>query len=84
MTKEQIRAKLNMLLKSIYEHRQEIDDIAKEYIADFHFMDFMIKECSYGFFWDCDKSPIGVCVFKCDEYGRVRECRYCGGPVERK
>jgi len=84
VAKEHIRAKLKGLLKLVYEHRQEIADIAKEHIPDFHFLDDRVKECSYGFFWDCEESPIGVCVFRLDDYGRETSCRYCGGPVERK
>lgn len=59
--------------------RGEIDDLAKEYIPDFHFLDFAVST-----FWECDGSPIGMCVFRLDDSGRKMGCRYCGGPVERK
>jgi len=57
----------------------EINKIAKEYIDDFHFMDYAVST-----FWRCEKSPIGMCVFKLNERGRKTDCRYCDGPVERK
>lgn len=62
--------------------RFEIDNIAKEHIPDFHFLDYQVST-----FWTCEKSPIGMCVFKREEIrGQLvpTECRYCGDPVERK
>lgn len=62
--------------------RSQIDQIAKAYIPDFHFLDYKVSD-----FWDCEKSPIGWCVFKREEIrGQLvlTTCRYCGGPVERK
>ncbi len=59
----------------------EIDQIAKSKIPDFHFLDYKVST-----FWPCDKSPIGMCVWKLDQ-GRLHidcKCRYCGNPVERK
>lgn len=59
----------------------EIDQIAKSKIPDFHFLDYKVST-----FWTCEKSPIGMCVWKLIE-GRFSincHCRYCHGPVERK
>lgn len=83
-TPEQIRAILKGLLTIIQEHRNEINDIAKQHIQDFHFLNDRIVECSYGFFWNCDNSPIGICVFGVLKNGQTGSCRYCGGPKERK
>jgi hypothetical protein len=59
--------------------RSRINYIAKEHIADFHFLDYKVST-----FWECEKSPIGMCLFKLDEYSQPTYCRYCDGPVERK
>ena len=58
---------------------QEIDDIAKDHILDFHFLDYRVS-----IFWSCVLSPIGMCVFCIDRNGLLTKCRYCGDPVERK
>ena len=63
----------------------EINHLAKEAIPDFHFLDYRVSE-----FWTCDQSPIGMCLFILDyDNGHpykhyMTECRYCGGPTERK
>ena len=58
---------------------QAVRDLAKEHIEDFHFVDYAVS-----LFWTCDLSPIGMCVFELDDFGRKTRCRYCGGGVERK
>lgn len=58
---------------------QEIRDIAKDHIEDFHFLDHQVST-----FWTCDKSPIGMCVFNLNDRGQMIDCRYCHGPTERK
>lgn len=60
----------------------EIRQIVRQYISEFHFMDHKLSE-----FWDCDESPVGMCVFNLDDRGHVmgdEGCRYCGLPEERK
>lgn len=58
-----------------------IDDIAKAAIPDFHFLDHKVST-----FWDCRKSPIGLCVWDISKHGFHVDCHcyYCGNPVERK
>ena len=58
---------------------QHINDYAKLYIPDFHFMSHKVST-----FWRCSGSPIGMCVFRIDNNGIIRECYYCGGQQERK
>jgi hypothetical protein len=68
--------------RAIDRAQSEVNEIAKLVIPDFHFLDYAVSN-----FWECDKSPIGWCVFKLEEIGgalRKTHCRYCGGPVERK
>jgi hypothetical protein len=60
-------------------HMQAIDKLAAAHVKDFHFLDHKVST-----FWDCDKSTIGMCVFKLDDWGRPTSCIYCHGPVERK
>ena len=76
---EALRRQIQFHARVREHHAGEINRIAKMHIADFHFLDLQVSE-----FWTCDKSPIGMCVFTVDEYGRKLECRYCGGPTERK
>ena len=61
------------------EANASIDDIARAHIPDFHFLDHRVST-----FWTCDGSPIGMCVFLLNDRGHATECRYCGGPEERK
>lgn len=62
-----------------------IGEIAHEHIPDFHFLDYQAST-----FWECEKSPIGMCVFpvRFDTHSgnpcSLGVCRYCGDPVERK
>lgn len=56
-----------------------IVDYTKARVRDYHFMDHKVST-----FWRCDQSPVGMCIFNLDKHGRERDCRYCGGPLERK
>ena len=80
MSKE-IAKQIDDLRITIDSCNHQINEIARKHIPDFHFLDHKVST-----FWDCDKSPIGMCVWNLDE-GRFNNnchCRYCGGPVERK
>lgn len=35
-------------------------------------------------FWDCEKSPIGCCIYKHYEDRAHDHCLFCGQPEERK
>ena len=37
-----------------------------------------------GTFWDCPKSPFGLCVYDHYEDGAHDNCLFCHGPEERK
>ena len=73
------------LIKEKYEqirkYHSQIDNIAKRYIPDFHFLNHKVSN-----FWMCEKSPIGWCVWDIRENGYNVDCQccYCKGPVERK
>lgn len=73
------RATIQEKVRSIERLKTEIDDIAKGAISDFHFMSHRVST-----FWTCDKSPIGVCVFRINDHGQIRGCYFCGNPIERK
>ncbi len=80
-TQEDARA----LIGDAYRQQRELEHgvqlLARTLIPDFHFMDYKVSN-----FWECERSPIGWCVFELDE-GRFHidcVCRYCGDPVERK
>lgn len=83
MTEENQRRAIAQLVldaaKRIEEDHQFVRDVAESLIPDFHFMDHEVS-----LRWRCDKSPIGMCVFRLNENGQKTYCRYCGGPVERK
>jgi len=55
--------------------RREVDSCAKSVIPDFNPVFHFVGE-----FWDCDKSPCGVCVFDKE----TRACLFCSGGVDRK
>jgi hypothetical protein len=73
------RATIQAKVRSIEQLKTEIDDIAKAAIPDFHFMNHRVST-----FWTCDKSPIGVCVFRINDQGSVCGCYFCHNPIERK
>ncbi len=60
---------------------QLINDIAKTYISDFCWLDHKVSTL-----WECEESPIGMCVYNLNEgvFNINCRCRYCGNPVERK
>lgn len=59
--------------------RSAIVEIARAYLDDFDSLSQRVST-----FWTCEQSPIGMCVFELDDYGRETTCRFCGGPNERK
>lgn len=61
--------------------QKEIDGLAKKAIPDFHFLDHKVS-----MFWECEKSPIGLCVWDTRQRGFHIDCccYYCKQPVERK
>jgi hypothetical protein len=56
----------------------KINRIHSQFLEDNNFNEHYISD-----FWDCKKSPVGMCVFKCEESGDDF-CEYCGEPEERK
>jgi len=80
------RAAIQHLEAERIQRAGEINAIAKALISDFHFLDYEVST-----FWTCDASPIGMCVWEIrldsSMYALPKDywnCRYCGGPVERK
>lgn len=59
-----------------------IDQIAKEAIPEFHFLDHKVS----NFWGHCKNSPIGYCVWDISKDQNMRNvaCYYCGEPTERK
>lgn len=83
MTKDQLhlQSKIQGLQTLIDKANLEINNIAFDAIEDFHWLDSKVSTV-----WECEDSPIGMCVWALDE-GRFHsncQCRYCNGPVERK
>lgn len=79
ITPQFLRDKILERQRMIDALRFEINAIAEEHIADFHFLSHKISTE-----WICDDSPVGMCVFELDREGRTLNCRYCGEPEERK
>lgn len=80
--REAIANRIKGYRNSIDTLNSAINELAKLYIKDFHWMDYKVST-----FWECEESPIGMCVFKIEECRSVfipTYCRYCHGPVERK
>lgn len=77
-----LREAIQKLDREIRQKEQDVNDLAKAHIPDFHFLDYRVSR-----FWTCDDSPIGMCVFKREDINghlRETECRYCNQPTERK
>jgi hypothetical protein len=77
-----VREAIKTRWKIVDRAKAEVEEIARKFIPDYHFLDYRVSN-----FWECDKSPIGWCVFKLEEkYGNLHptHCKFCGQPVERK
>lgn len=59
----------------------EINRLAETAVPELHFLNHKVST-----FWECEKSPIGLCVWDISERGFHIDCIccFCGGPVERK
>lgn len=77
MWRERIIAERRIIDKA----NERINEYAAKVIPEFHFLNHQVST-----FWECDKSPIGVCVWDISEKGFHIDCTcyYCGDPVERK
>ena len=77
----QYRKLIDKELAAIQEANNNISILAKEAIPEFHFLNHEVSN-----FWDCDKSPIGKCVWDISKKGFHIDCNcyYCSQPVERK
>ena len=64
--------------KQIQDLQFEMDEILDKYLGEdegqFHKVGY----------WDCDSSPIGVCVYHKLKDQASDQCIYCGEPHERK
>lgn len=77
---EQFRRRIYVQDRIIRDAQRQIRGIAKESIPEFHFLNHEVST-----FYECDKSPIGLCVWDVSEKGLHIDCHcyYCGNPVER-
>lgn len=73
-----LAARIIEMQRQIDALRSDINRIAESHIDDFNFMSHRVST-----FWDCEKSPIGMCVFELDREGRTLNCRYCGEPDDK-
>lgn len=78
-TPQEIAASIQTLEAMRENAKREIEAIATKHIPDYHWLDYRVST-----FWTCDKSPIGMCVFKINDQGHVQDCRYCHQPTTRK
>lgn len=76
--RESYRAKIDALRQEIDARHQQINELVKEAVPDFHFLNY-----ETSLFWHCDDSPTGWCLFILDDNCQKTYCRYCSGPVER-
>jgi len=72
---EQMELDLKELEKEILE---------KKYELIFDKTGLQPSEIKISNFWDCDKSPIGYCVYDKIEDPACDCCVFCGAPDERK
>lgn len=71
--------------KRIEEIRHEIAELQleREIILDRYLGEGAGMEHKVGI-WDCEKSPVGVCVYHRHNDPHSEQCIYCGQPQERK
>ena len=56
----------------------EINSLIKTVIPDYNLWLHVVGE------WDCEESPIGLCLYNRIEDPCLDNCLYCGNPDERK
>lgn len=83
-----LREKFNQLHRERDDINGQIEGLLQKHMPGYYFLDYT-PEAKVGFYWKCDKSPVGICVFKIhfDEHtGRtsIGGCAFCGDPRERK
>lgn len=61
--------------------KADINRYAKAFYPAFHWMDHQVST-----FWRCEKSPIGMCIFKLGgpDHNLPTYCVFCDQPAERK
>ena len=79
MTPEQAKTEVKRLERVRQIAWGDIEALARKLVPHYHFLDYRVST-----FWSCEKSPVGMCVFKLNDLGRETVCRYCGDPLERK
>ena len=79
MNSKELALEIRSKQRQILNLQQDINDIAQTYIPDFH---FLLHKVSTS--WECEESPIGMCVFELDDELQTMECIYCKNPEERK
>ena len=77
-TPKELADEILQFQREIDEIKHDINNIAQQYIDDFHFLDYEVSTL-----WRCEESPIGMCVYPIS-YNVDVGCRYCGEPKERK
>lgn len=80
MSKEKIqilKEKIEKLNEEKYRIELEIEEVVKSAIPGFGMWNTIGT-------WDCENSPIGVCVYNHIEDPALDDCLFCGGPDERK
>ena len=80
-TPDEYRKRIDRQLEKITDAEMVITSIAETAIPSYHFLNHKVST-----FWDCEKSPVGKCVWDISEKGFHNDCHcyYCGQPVERK
>ena len=48
------------------------------------FWDIAADDIHCPFYWECEKSPFGWCVYNIDIDPAEDQCIYCGEPLERE
>lgn len=75
---ESIREQINKLRDAKIKIDSEIEDIVRTKMPEFNSIWNTVGD------WDCEDSPLGVCVYNHIEDPALDDCLFCGGPDERK
>ena len=74
-------------IKILDELKYNLQDLIEELIVKTVQKDFPeigSTDIHCPFFWECEKSPFGWCVYDPVNDPAMDECLYCGDPYERK
>ena len=72
------------VLENAKDDLQNKIDILVALLVQKNFPEIAADDIHCSFYWECEKSPFGWCVYNKLDDPAADQCLYCGQPLERK